>query len=72
MTARSLHSASEALDVIYQHRLLSTSQLREIVLPGTGARWMQQALRELAERGLASSIPAFRARSEGPGETVCT
>ena len=71
MTARSLHSAaSEALDVIYQHRLLSTSQLREIVLPGTGARWMQQALRELAEMGLASSIPAYRPRSEGPGERV--
>jgi hypothetical protein len=71
MTARSLHSAaSEALDVLYQHRLLSTSQLHEIVLPGVGTRWMQQALRELAERGLAASIPAFRPRSEGPGEKV--
>lgn len=62
MTNRTLHgAATRALDVLYQHRLLTTSQIREMVLPGRGARWAQQVFAELAERGFIDSIPGRRA-----------
>jgi hypothetical protein len=67
---RSLHwAATEGLDVLYQHRLLTTSQLGEIVMPGRGARWTQQMFAELTARGLASAIPRYRPWP-GPGEKV--
>lgn len=62
MTNRTLHHAATlTLDVLYQHRLLTTSQIREIVLPGRGARWAQQVFAELAVRGFIDSIPGRRA-----------
>ncbi len=56
--------ASQALDVLYQHRLLCTRQLREILLPGNSTRWMNRLLAGLAAQDLVATI---RARRPGPG-----
>ena len=45
--------AAEVLESLYQHRLLSTAQLREIHAPQASARWMQRVLIELEAEGLA-------------------
>jgi hypothetical protein len=53
-------AAMRALDVLYQHRLVSTSQLRQIVLPERSVRWTQEVVAELGSRGLAASVPVQR------------
>lgn len=45
--------AGEVLESLYQHRLLSTTQLREIHAPHASARWTQRVLAELEAEGLA-------------------
>lgn len=55
--------AGEVLDSLYQHRLLSTAQLREIHAPHASARWMQRVLAELeAERASFASLGWVAAR----------
>jgi hypothetical protein len=56
--------AAQTLDVLYQHRLLCTRQLREIVLPANSPRWMNRLLAALTAQDLVASI---RARRPGPG-----
>jgi hypothetical protein len=56
--------SAQALDVLYQHRLLCTRQLREIVLPANTVRWMNRLLAALAAQDLVATI---RARRPGPG-----
>src|SRR5258708_4337299 len=67
MAARFLPAAAmQALAAIYQHRLVSTSQLRQMVLPGRSLRWTQQVLAELGSRSLAPRAPVQR-RAPAPG-----
>src|SRR5262249_14782935 len=70
MLKRSLETAgAEVIDVIHQHRLLTTSQLRELVLPERGLRRTQQVIAELARCRLLDSVASRHARP-GPGERV--
>ncbi len=70
VTKRSLETAAaEVIDVLHQHRLLTTSQLRELVLPERSLRPIQQVLAELARRRLLDSV-ASRPGWPGPGERV--
>jgi len=70
MIKRSLETAgAEVIDVIHQHPLLTTSQLRELVLPERGLRRTQQVIAELARRRLLDSV-ASRHAWPGPGERV--
>src|SRR5262249_42889823 len=62
-------AAMDALDALHQHRLLTTSQLREIVLPGRTLRRIQQVLSELVHRQLVEWVAA-RAQWPGPAERV--
>jgi hypothetical protein len=39
--------AGEVLESLFQHRLLSTDQLRKLHAPHASARWTQQVLSEL-------------------------
>jgi hypothetical protein len=50
------------MESLYQHRLLSTEQLRVLHTPDATAGWMRRVLRLLAERGLADRVrgPATR------------
>ena len=67
---RSLSEAAiETIDVLYQHRLLTTSQLREMLLPGRSLRRTQQVLAELVRRQLADWVAA-RGSWPGPAERV--
>jgi hypothetical protein len=50
--------------MLYQHRLLCTRQLREILLPASSTRWMNRLLAVLAAQDLVATI---RARRAGPG-----
>ena len=43
---------TEMLTSIYQHRLLSTSQIRAMHLPGHSQRWNERVLAKLTRRGL--------------------
>lgn len=52
--------ATEVLAGIYQHRLLSTSQLHALYTPSAGLRWTRKVLALLADRGLVD-------RTHGPG-----
>jgi hypothetical protein len=52
--------ATEVLAGIYQHRLLSTSQLHALYTPTAGPRWTRKVLALLADRGLID-------RMHGPG-----
>src|SRR5258708_36259676 len=61
MPARFLPAgAMQALAAIYQHRLVSTSQRRQMVLPGRSLRCTQQVLAGLGSRSLAASVPVQR------------
>jgi hypothetical protein len=52
--------ATEVLSGIYQHRLLSTSQLHALYTPDARPRWTRTVLALLANRGLVD-------RTQGPG-----
>jgi|CZKG01.1.fsa_nt_gi hypothetical protein len=52
--------ATEVLAGIYQHRLLSTSQLHALYTPNARPRWTRTVLALLADRGLID-------RAQGPG-----
>jgi Replication-relaxation len=52
--------ATEVLSGIYQHRLLSTSQLHALYTPNTRPRWTRRVVALLADRGLVN-------RTQGPG-----
>lgn len=70
MTKRSVETAAaQVIDVLHQHRLLTTSQLRELVLPERSLRRTQQVIAELARRRLLDSV-ASRHAWPGPGEQV--
>lgn len=54
---RSRHTtASLALEAIYQHRLLTTDQLRQLLAPRTRPRWMQSLSARLQRDGLVASV----------------
>jgi len=57
-------SAAEALDLLYQHRLLSTPQLHELLAPPYTVRSVIRLLDRLADRELATCL---RARTETGG-----
>jgi Replication-relaxation len=64
MIERSLHpTAAAALEVIYQHRLLATSQLHQILAPSHRVRWVQRLLAVLEGRGLADAVAAHPRRT---------
>jgi Replication-relaxation len=48
--------AADALECVYQHRLLSTGQLQEMVAPRQALRRTQRRLAALAERGLLAHV----------------
>jgi len=48
--------ATEVLTSIYQHRLLSTTQVHEMHTPGRTRRWAEQVLAKLASRGLTAFV----------------
>ncbi|MFZ2050406.1 MAG: replication-relaxation family protein [Solirubrobacteraceae bacterium] len=48
--------ATEVLTSIYQHRLLSTTQVHAIHMPGRTRRWAEQVLAQLASRGLTAFV----------------
>jgi hypothetical protein len=52
--------ATEVLSGIYQHRLLSTTQLHALYTPHATPRWMRRVIGLLASRGLVD-------RAQGPG-----
>lgn len=52
--------ATEVLSGIYQHRLLSTTQLHALYTPHATPRWMRRVIGLLASRGLVD-------RTQGPG-----
>ena len=54
--------AVAVMESLYQHRLLSTEQLRVLHTPNASAGWMRRVLRLLAERGLVDRVrgPATR------------
>jgi hypothetical protein len=67
---QALEAAAEAaLLVIHQHRLVTTSQVRELVLPGRTSRRTQEVLAGLARRALVASVAATRP-GRGPAENV--
>ena len=67
---RSLSEAAiETIDALHQHRLLTTSQIREMVLPARSLRRTQQVLAELIRRQLADWVAA-RGSWPGPAERV--
>lgn len=57
--------AGEALEAVYQHRLLSTAQLHEMLAPDQALRRTQRRLALLAERGLIDHV-AQRGRRHRP------
>jgi hypothetical protein len=59
----------DTLDALHQHRLVTTSQLREMILPGRTLRRTQQVLGELVSRQLVDWVAA-RGDWPGPGERV--
>jgi hypothetical protein len=48
--------ATEVLGSIYQHRLLTTTQVHAMHLPGRTRRWAEQVLAQLASRGLTAFV----------------
>jgi Replication-relaxation len=55
--ARRLDSvAGEVLESLYQHRLLSSSQLRVMHTPQASLRWTQRVIAELASQGLVAWV----------------
>lgn len=53
---------TEVLTSIYQHRLLSTSQVRAMHLHGHSRRWNERVLAELTRRGLVTFVHPGRYR----------
>jgi hypothetical protein len=49
-------TAVEILESLYQHRLLSTSQIRELHTPESSLRWCQRLLADLDAAGLAEAV----------------
>ena len=47
---------TEVLTSIYQHRLLSTTQVHAMHTPGSTRRWAEQVLAQLASRGLTAFV----------------
>jgi hypothetical protein len=47
---------TEVLTSIYQHRLLSTTQVHEMHLPDRTRRWAEQVLAQLTKRGLTAFV----------------
>lgn len=57
--------ATDVLDSLYQHRLLSVSQIHQLHMPDLTIRWARQVLSELAAMGLIQSVKPMRpARSQ--------
>ncbi len=52
--------AGEVLESLYQHRLLSATQVRAMHAPRASLRWTQQLLRSLDEHGLAQAVRVGR------------
>jgi hypothetical protein len=52
--------ATEVLSSIYQHRLLNTTQVHEMHMPGRTRRWAEQVLAQLASRGLTAFVRSGR------------
>jgi Replication-relaxation len=48
--------ATEVLTSIYQHRLLSTTQVHVMHMPDSTRRWAEQVLTQLATRGLTAFV----------------
>jgi len=48
--------AADALECVYQHRLVSTGQLHELTAPGQALRRTQRRLTNLADRGLLAYV----------------
>jgi len=59
----------DTLDALHQHRLLTTPQLSEMILPGRTLRRTQQVLGELVSRQLVDWVAA-RGDWPGPGQRV--
>ena len=57
--------AAEALELLYQHRLLSTPQVRQILVPDGSVRSAARVLDELKARGLADCVRARRSPGFG-------
>lgn len=55
-------ATTEVLTSIYQHRLLSTSQIRAMHLHGHSRRWNERVLAELTRRGLIAFVHPSRNR----------
>jgi hypothetical protein len=47
---------TEVLTSIYQHRLLTTTQVHTMHMPGRTRRWAEQVLAQLAHRGLTAFV----------------
>ncbi len=57
--------AAEALELLYQHRLLSTPQVRQILIPGATERSAARLLDELKTRDLVDCVRARTATGLG-------
>jgi predicted ArsR family transcriptional regulator len=57
-------SAADALDALYQHRLLSTAQIHEMLARGVRLRQTQRLLADLAARNLVASVRPSRDSSD--------
>src|SRR5437660_254346 len=62
-------SAAEALDLLYQHRLLSTPQMHELLATPYTKRSVVRLLDRLAGRGLAACVQA-RTETGGRGHRL--
>jgi hypothetical protein len=61
--------AVAALEALYRHRLLSTSQLHEMLMPEHTLRWARRILAGLAAAGMVGAVRARRPEP-GPGQRV--
>ncbi len=53
---------TEVLTSIYQHRLLSTTQVHTMHMPGCSRRWAEHVLEQLTRRGLTTFVRPGRSR----------
>lgn len=53
---------TEVLTSIYQHRLLSTTQVHTMHMPGRTRRWAEHVLEQLTRRGLTTFVRPGRGR----------
>jgi hypothetical protein len=64
--------ARQVLQVLYQHRMMSTDQLQRLLMPNAaGPTYLQRQLRRLHEAGMVQRVRAWRPRpvSKAPGRT---